>query len=57
VVAEGIETAGQAQCLAAMGAGLGQGYFFSRPVPARELTGMLDGGAAFSMGVPADPAC
>ncbi|WP_295456503.1 EAL domain-containing protein, partial [uncultured Thiodictyon sp.] len=34
VVAEGIETQGQADFLTAEGCGIGQGYLFSRPLPA-----------------------
>ncbi|MEO5982101.1 MAG: EAL domain-containing protein [Pedococcus sp.] len=37
VVAEGIETVAQRDELWSMGCGLGQGYFYSRPVPAHEL--------------------
>jgi len=37
VVAEGIETAPQRDLLRSLGAGHGQGYLFSRPVPAEEL--------------------
>lgn len=44
-VAEGIETQGQANALAERGCGLGQGYFFGRPVPARLLPHPLGGGA------------
>jgi len=40
-VAEGVETADQAECLRNMGPILGQGYFFSRPQPARDITGLL----------------
>ena len=36
VVAEGIETPGQAAFLAAAGCGLSQGYLFSRPVGAAD---------------------
>jgi EAL domain-containing protein (putative c-di-GMP-specific phosphodiesterase class I) len=41
VVAEGVETLAQAALLAAMGAQLGQGYLFARPVPADELVALL----------------
>ena len=39
VVAEGIETAAQADFLAALGCDEGQGYLYSRPVPAGSLPG------------------
>jgi PAS domain S-box-containing protein len=38
IVAEGVETAGQAQMLGELGCERLQGYFFSRPVPAAEIT-------------------
>ena len=41
VVAEGIETAIQRDLLAAAGCDYGQGYFFSRPVPANEFEALL----------------
>jgi len=41
VVAEGIETAGQARCLAEMGCAYGQGYHFARPMPGPALAGFL----------------
>lgn len=41
VVAEGIETIEQADRLNAMGCLLGQGYLYSRPVPASVATGLL----------------
>jgi diguanylate cyclase (GGDEF)-like protein len=41
VVAEGIETEEQLRFAADAGCGFGQGYFFSRPVPACELTPLL----------------
>jgi EAL domain-containing protein (putative c-di-GMP-specific phosphodiesterase class I) len=41
VVAEGVETFAQAGLLAAMGAQLGQGYLFARPVPAAELVALM----------------
>ncbi len=34
LLAEGIETAGEAEAVAALGVELGQGYFFGRPQPA-----------------------
>jgi diguanylate cyclase (GGDEF)-like protein/PAS domain S-box-containing protein len=42
-VGEGVETEQQARELAAMGCDLAQGYHFSRPVPASEITPMLLG--------------
>jgi len=41
VVAEGIENAEQARCLAEMGCGFGQGYHFARPMPGAALAGFL----------------
>lgn len=41
VVAEGIETAGQAQLLRDLGCGYGQGYYFSRPVSAARMGDIL----------------
>jgi diguanylate cyclase (GGDEF)-like protein len=41
VVAEGIETEGVMDHLAALGAQTGQGYFIARPLPAGELTAQL----------------
>ncbi len=40
-IAEGIETAEQHRALMEIGAGLGQGYLFSRPVPGGQLSGLL----------------
>lgn len=37
VVAEGVESAGQARLLAERGCELGQGFYFARPLPADEL--------------------
>ena len=48
VVAEGIEREETLECLIAEGCRLGQGYLFSRPLPAEELTPMLS--AAFGLG-------
>ncbi|MEW5756586.1 MAG: EAL domain-containing protein [Pseudomonadota bacterium] len=42
VLAEGIETEGQLRLLSDMGCDLGQGYLFSRPVPAEELGRWLE---------------
>ena len=44
VVAEGIETAEQAEMLKELGCPQGQGYHFARPVPAGQLTSMLEVG-------------
>ena len=44
VVAEGVETRGQAQMLDALGCDYGQGYLFSRPVPATEIAVLLETG-------------
>ncbi|WP_305786965.1 putative bifunctional diguanylate cyclase/phosphodiesterase [Symbioplanes lichenis] len=41
VVAEGIETAGQARCLVEMGCVYGQGYHFARPMPGEALADFL----------------
>jgi EAL domain-containing protein (putative c-di-GMP-specific phosphodiesterase class I) len=46
VVAEGIETERQADYLTALGCEHGQGYLFSRPVPAAELANLLVRAAA-----------
>ena len=40
-VAEGIETAGEAALLATLGCNKGQGYFYSRPLPADRATAWL----------------
>ena len=37
VVAEGVETRDQAECLAGMGCHLAQGFWWSRPVPEEEF--------------------
>ncbi|MFZ4517065.1 MAG: putative bifunctional diguanylate cyclase/phosphodiesterase [Microthrixaceae bacterium] len=44
VVAEGVETHVQADVLAQLGCPTGQGYHFSRPVPAEEMARILAGG-------------
>jgi diguanylate cyclase (GGDEF)-like protein len=48
VVAEGIETEETMEYLAAAGCAMGQGYHFSRPLPAEELSPQL--AAAFGLG-------
>jgi diguanylate cyclase len=40
-IAEGVETAPQAEALAELGAGCAQGFLFSRPVPADEIDDLL----------------
>ena len=42
VIAEGVETEGQMRQLRALGCGFAQGYYFTPPVPADEIGGMLD---------------
>jgi EAL domain-containing protein (putative c-di-GMP-specific phosphodiesterase class I) len=46
-IAEGIEEPEQGAALEALGCSLGQGFLYSRPLPAAELTGLLmsDSGA------------
>ncbi len=44
VVAEGVETEDQAQTLRALGCNHGQGYLFSRPVPAPDLEDLINAG-------------
>jgi len=43
VVAEGIETTEQLRLLQGMGCRYGQGYLFSRPLPAPQIEAMLVG--------------
>jgi diguanylate cyclase (GGDEF)-like protein/PAS domain S-box-containing protein len=45
VIAEGVETGDQLAFLQAEGCGEGQGYFFSRPLVARQFAGVLETGA------------
>ena len=45
VVAEGVETEGQYECLEALGCDLIQGYVVSRPVTASALASMMDAAA------------
>ena len=48
VVAEGVETVEQARLLAEQGCHIMQGYFFGKPVPAEDLTKLLEQGADFN---------
>jgi sensor c-di-GMP phosphodiesterase-like protein len=45
IVAEGVETAAQADYLRARGVDIGQGYHFSRPLPPEAFAAFADGGA------------
>lgn len=47
IVAEGIETQEQRKALHALGCHFGQGYYFSRPVPASEILALIDAGATW----------
>jgi EAL domain-containing protein (putative c-di-GMP-specific phosphodiesterase class I) len=46
LVAEGVETAEQAERLRSLGCELAQGYHFSRPVAAERISGLLEASAA-----------
>ena len=41
IIAEGVETSAQQQCLQAEGCDEGQGYWFSKPMPAAEMEALL----------------
>ncbi|MDQ2070502.1 EAL domain-containing protein [Natronospira bacteriovora] len=46
VVAEGVETAEERDALLAMGCHIAQGYFYSRPLPARDFQSLLESASA-----------
>ena len=48
VVAEGVETASQFHFLRAEGCDEGMGYYFCRPMPANDVTPILENGVVFS---------
>ena len=50
VVAEGVEEAEEVECLRDLGCDFGQGYFFSRPVPAARAEQFLASGLVSSKG-------
>jgi EAL domain-containing protein (putative c-di-GMP-specific phosphodiesterase class I) len=53
VVAEGVETVEQADCLAKLGCDSAQGFYFSRPLPAHEARNVLESlGEGDSAGIP-----
>ena len=56
VVAEGIETVEQLEFAAAAGCGFGQGYHFSRPLPAAQVTPLLTSSLVRSRRVDRAPA-
>jgi EAL domain-containing protein (putative c-di-GMP-specific phosphodiesterase class I) len=45
LTAEGVETEAQARKLLELGADTGQGYYFSRPVPAERVLMLIAGGS------------
>ncbi len=53
-VAEGVETGDQIRLLRALGCDLGQGYYFSRPLPPDELLPLLQATAPFADAVMTD---
>jgi len=57
VIAEGIEEIEQSRLLDQMGCSFGQGYFFSKPVPAREIETMLAAGPGASCALPRSASC
>lgn len=53
VVAEGVETVEQVQCLAQQGCRTMQGFYFSKPLPVAELTRLLQEGGVIRKALPA----
>jgi EAL domain-containing protein (putative c-di-GMP-specific phosphodiesterase class I) len=53
VIAEGVETRVQWECLAALGCDIAQGYFVGRPLPPEDLTGLVDARPGFPVVVAA----
>jgi EAL domain-containing protein (putative c-di-GMP-specific phosphodiesterase class I) len=53
VIAEGVETRNQRDEVSAMGCEFAQGYFYSRPVPASAISGLLAAGRAGAPHLPA----
>ena len=54
-VVEGVETAEQAACVAAIGVDRMQGYYFGRPIPVVACTEAIRSGYAFGEGSPSAP--
>jgi EAL domain-containing protein (putative c-di-GMP-specific phosphodiesterase class I) len=50
VVAEGIQTAAQVKKIRALGCEYGQGFLFSKPLPAGEIDGLLAPAASMAAG-------
>jgi EAL domain-containing protein (putative c-di-GMP-specific phosphodiesterase class I) len=55
VVVEGVETARQAELIAAYGCDFGQGYLFGKPMPIAALTALVEAGALAHSDVAAPP--
>ena len=55
VVAEGVETARQVECLRELGCDRAQGFFFGRPRPAADLTPLLQPADPWWVDLPASP--
>ena len=54
VVAEGIEKQEEAELLEQMGVDVGQGFLWSKPVPAEEITAMIAGPVRFTQSAQAE---
>lgn len=55
VIAEGVETEEQERYLIEEGCNEGQGYYYSKPVPAAELTGLLKQSLRFAASLNSEP--